>query len=696
MTQISQTNFRRRLAVALALPLLLMSILAGTLIWQVDRLTSVMQWVDHTDQVIAQANYTQKLLVDMETGLRGYLVTGNTEFLEPYQQGREAIAPAFDKLKRLISDNPAQVQRLAQLQTNYQQWNGYAQQMIALRKQGGDYQSYAINAPGKQKMDAIRREVTSFIQTEEGLREMRTRAVQQTTQWLFATRLPLTFGMGGILAYFIRRQLLAVSRSYDRALAVAREQTEALRQSEAAVRRSAERLAALHQIDRDILAAQSSQALVGAALSRMRQIVPCQKAFVVLFDFETDTAQVVASSVNGELNLSEGTALSIGDFVPAEVLQREIRYVEDVAAAESCPPALRRLLSQGAGSYITVPLLVEENVIGELHLVATQKAAFSPEHQEIAREVAAQLAIAIQQSNLREQLQRYTTELEQRVAERTAKLQEANTELEAFSYSVSHDLRAPLRTMQGFTQALQEDYGDKLDSMGQEYARYIVESALQMDTLIADLLAYSRLSRAELQIQPIDLSVVVRQVLSQLDAELRERQAVVTVEEPLPQVMAHRTTLVQSLTNLLINAVKFVQPDVQPQVRVWAEEMSRGSREAEGAGGAGGEQLSSPSSPSSSSSSSSPSSPASPASGASPTKWVRLWVEDNGIGIAAEYHERIFRVFERLHGVETYPGTGIGLAIVRKGMERLGGRVGLESQPDRGSRFWIELPKANG
>jgi signal transduction histidine kinase len=206
--------------------------------------------------------------------------------------------------------------------------------------------------------------------------------------------------------------------------------------------------------------------------------------------------------------------------------------------------------------------------------------------------------------------------------------------------------------MQGFTQALLEDYGDKIDSMGQEYARYIVESAVQMDTLIADLLTYSRLSRTEIQIQPIDLSSLLEQVLSQLDAELRERQALVTIEQPLPQVMAQRTTLVQVLTNLLANALKFVKPDVQPQVRVWAEE--RGSRE-----------------------------------------WVRLWVEDNGIGIEPQYHERIFRVFERLHGVETYPGTGIGLAIVRKGMERLGGRVGVESQLDKGSRFWIELPKVS-
>jgi signal transduction histidine kinase len=226
-------------------------------------------------------------------------------------------------------------------------------------------------------------------------------------------------------------------------------------------------------------------------------------------------------------------------------------------------------------------------------------------------------------------------------------LAEAVEELEAFSYSVSHDLRAPLRTMQGFTQALLEDYGDRLDSTGRDYARYITEAALQMDTLISDLLEYSRLRRTEIRLQPTDLTVVTEAVLSQLADQLHKRQAQVNVEAPLPQVMAHRTTLTQAIANLLTNAIKFVESDVQPKVRVWAEERQ---------------------------------------------DWIRLWVADNGIGIDPEHQERIFRVFERLHGVEVYTGTGIGLAIVHKGIERMGGQVGVESQLGQGSRFWVDLP----
>ncbi|HEC33197.1 MAG TPA: PAS domain S-box protein, partial [Chloroflexi bacterium] len=211
------------------------------------------------------------------------------------------------------------------------------------------------------------------------------------------------------------------------------------------------------------------------------------------------------------------------------------------------------------------------------------------------------------------------------------------------------DLRAPLRAMHGFSQALLEDYADRLDPTGQDYARRIVAAAQRMDTLILDLLTYSHLGRAEMRLGPVRLGCVVEQALAALEADIEERGTQVAVEEPLPQVAADHATLVRVVGNLLSNAIRFVAPDVCPRVRVWAEE--RGER-------------------------------------------IRLWVEDNGIGIPPQYHERIFRVFERLHGIETYPGTGIGLAIVKKGVERMGGRVGLESEIGQGSRFWIELGKA--
>jgi signal transduction histidine kinase len=200
--------------------------------------------------------------------------------------------------------------------------------------------------------------------------------------------------------------------------------------------------------------------------------------------------------------------------------------------------------------------------------------------------------------------------------------------------------------MEGFAQALLEDYAGELGETGADYARRVVAAAQRMDLLIRDLLAYSRLSREAVELRPVPLGPAVESAVEPFVEELRARGGVIVVEGPLPVVRAQATMLRQVLANLLANAVTYVPPGVRPHVRIRAEE--RGGR-------------------------------------------VRLWIEDNGIGIAPEHRERIFEVFERLHGTETYPGTGIGLAIVRRGMERMGGRAGVESEPGKGARFWIEL-----
>jgi signal transduction histidine kinase len=194
--------------------------------------------------------------------------------------------------------------------------------------------------------------------------------------------------------------------------------------------------------------------------------------------------------------------------------------------------------------------------------------------------------------------------------------------------------------------------------VGQNYTQRIFFVSQQTDIFIQELLIYSRLSRDEIPLQPIGLASIVTEVLDRLELEIRQQQAQITVEEPLPEVMGNRITLVQVLTNLFTNAIKFVSPEVQPQVQVWADRERGGEGEQENA-----------------------------------ISKIRLWVQDNGIGIAPENQKRIFNPFERLHGSEVYPGTGIGLAIVRKGIKRMGGRVGVESQLGRGSRFWIDLPK---
>jgi signal transduction histidine kinase len=220
--------------------------------------------------------------------------------------------------------------------------------------------------------------------------------------------------------------------------------------------------------------------------------------------------------------------------------------------------------------------------------------------------------------------------------------------LESFVYTIVHDLRAPLRAMQGFSTMLLEEAGASLSERGQEYAKRINHSAKFMDALLKDLLAFSQLSQQQLDFRPVNLEGVVRTTLAQLEKEIEGKNARIEAVPPWPAVRAHEPTLRQVLINLISNALKFVRPGVQPHVRIYTKEDDQ---------------------------------------------TVRVWVEDNGIGIAREFLEKIFQIFLRLHG-DDYPGTGIGLAIVQKGVERMGGRVGGESTPGQGSRFWIELLKA--
>lgn len=264
--------------------------------------------------------------------------------------------------------------------------------------------------------------------------------------------------------------------------------------------------------------------------------------------------------------------------------------------------------------------------------------------------------------------------LEIRVSDRTAELEDVNAQLEAFAYSVSHDLRAPLRAIESFAQILLTDYSPVLDATGEDFLQRIEGSAALMNTLIENLLDYSRLSRSNLPIAPVDLSLIVSEAHTQLGEEIRSKKAIISFE-PLPSVLGHSATLLRVLVNLLSNALKFVTPGVEPRIRIWAQEVEEAPRRREIPPR------------------SVPEAETTRVESDSRTKWIHLWVEDNGIGIASEYHQRIFGVFERLHGVEVYPGTGIGLAIARKGVERMGGRIGVESALGQGSRFWIELRK---
>jgi PAS domain S-box-containing protein len=244
--------------------------------------------------------------------------------------------------------------------------------------------------------------------------------------------------------------------------------------------------------------------------------------------------------------------------------------------------------------------------------------------------------------------------LEDLVDERTAKLQETIQELEAFSYSIAHDMRAPLRSMHGFANLVVEDFSEQLPEEGKSYLRRIASSAARLDRLIQDVLSYSRIVRANLPLQIVDVEALVREIVLSYP-HLHAPGVTIDVQGPVPSVCANVAGLTQIISNLLGNAVKFVKPGETPRVRVWGETVPCSAASKEGTG------------------------------------CIRLWFEDNGIGIPKEWQARIFGMFHRLNPPDAYEGTGIGLAIVRKAAERMGGRAGVESEPGRGSRFWVEL-----
>lgn len=248
------------------------------------------------------------------------------------------------------------------------------------------------------------------------------------------------------------------------------------------------------------------------------------------------------------------------------------------------------------------------------------------------------------------QLELTHQQLEERVAERTTRLRETVADLEAFSYSLSHDMRAPLRAMQGYAHLLKRAFGTELGSQGNEYLERIMVGAERLDHLIQDVLTFSRVARAPLETKSVDLDVLLDGILAAYPA-LRGSNVELQVDKPLLPVRGHEVFLTQCVSNLLTNAVKFTRPGKKPHVRVFTQPTVGG---------------------------------------------VRLCVEDQGIGIAPEDQERIFGIFQRVHSSEQYEGTGIGLAIVQKAVERMGGQLGVESVPGEGSKFWLQLPGVEG
>ncbi|MGH9850589.1 MAG: PAS domain-containing sensor histidine kinase [Blastocatellia bacterium] len=412
-----------------------------------------------------------------------------------------------------------------------------------------------------------------------------------------------------------------------------------------ALRHYVERLKIMREMDRSILAAQSAEEIARVAVRRLRELVPSERVTVVVTGPAPGESTVLAADVDSGRSIEAGKRLPIepyGDLANliAEKLQRGETYLLDVLNVPDPAPAIRELRTTGRRYYFIVPLLAHGELMGSLSLGTDHSNALTGEHLEIAREVADGLAIAVQQARLHEQVGQHAAELEQRVVERTA-------ELEAFSYSVSHDLRTPLLTIDGFSRMLLEDYSDGLDAEGQRLLRTICGNSQNMGRLIDDLLAFSRLGRQEMRPAVINMGELASAVCAELHATASERKLQFALR-PLPPAHGDQAMIRQVWINLLSNAIKFTSPRDVAMIEVGAAEEENDNV---------------------------------------------YYVKDNGVGFEMKYADKLFGVFERLHSDNEFAGTGVGLAFVQRILHRHGGRVWAEGKVGEGAAVYFTLPR---
>lgn len=404
-----------------------------------------------------------------------------------------------------------------------------------------------------------------------------------------------------------------------------------------------------------------ADAAISEALGDIGEFLHADRTYLFEYDFVAETGsnthEWCAEGVSPEIgNLQNLPFELIPDWIGNHRMDKEMR-VPDVQALPT--GHLRDLLeSQGIRSLIALPLTHGERCMGFVGLDTVRSTHDYGEEETTLLLLFAQMLVNIRlRVEAEEQIRGLTEGLERKVIERTAQLetsvqqlQAVNRELESFTYSASHDLRTPLRGIEGFSSLLLDEHSEQLDDQGREYLQRIQRATIHMSTLVNDLLAYSRLQQLPDHIEPLDLAVAVQAVAAPFHDELEARGGQLQVAMcDGAAVRANAQGLAIVLRNLIDNALKFTPAGQAPHIRIEAQTLD---------------------------------------------DRVLLSVSDHGMGFDMKYHDRIFGMFQRLHRQEQIPGTGIGLALVLKAVERMGGRIHAQSTPGQGARFEINLPSA--
>jgi len=708
-TPIDSFSFRRILARNVTMPLVIGVVTALVFVGLIAYLLSALRSVEHSERVIGNANEVMKLSVDLETGMRGYLLTGDETFLAPYKSGKAKIAVEMNTLLELVSDSPIQVDRLRRIRALQGQWLEYAEAVIGQRRNNQEFLARVRQGEGKLEFDEIRREFLTFLSMEQRLRQERADTAEGRTMLAVVVFLILSLGMSGLLAYLGRRELLRLSDIYNEALEQRGKDNDVL-QEQAWLRTGQTELAAhtsgqlaLPQLGRQVLDFLANRLDVAVAtlyvvdddgsLRRTavygfnEQGVKDKQVFKLGEGLVGETARekrlkhikqvpenylTVTSSLGRgaplELVLTpvnnEGTVngvIELGFTHPVSTRAKELLNLIAANVGTSLEAALYRQRLQNVleeTQQLNEELEVQQEELrtaneelGEQSRVLEQSQAHLEEQKaalERSNEQLAVQALSLDQKNMA--IVQAHAQLEARAEE----LQRASRYKSEFLANMSHELRTPLNSSLILSKLLSDNSSGNLTPEQVTFAQTIYSAGNDLLTLINDILDISKVEAGKLELNPeavpFDELLSSMKMLFGPQAQQKKLAFHVSVAPHAPaSLVSDRQRLEQILKNLLSNAIKFTDTGT---VALHVDTDEAGN--------------------------------------------VRFQVQDSGIGIADDQQQKIFDAFHQADGTTSrrYGGTGLGLSISRDLAALLGGSIELSSTPGQGSTFTLILPPA--
>lgn len=585
--------------------------------------------VAHTGVVLNTLTESAKDVVDEETGARGFALTAQEVFLEPYRAGQGKLAANMAQLEHLVQDNPAQERRVQRLKLQINSADQVATQIVARQRKSHAAVDIPLLREGKKCVDAVRSTIQEMQNEEARLlaeRSEKTNRARRLTKVSVILGTIVGLGILSLTWLSLRRQieLAGMARAQVSRFNIELEQRVTERTSELeAINQSLEKeVRARADAEREVR--ESQDRLSGVIGSAMDAIITVDNRQQIMF-FNAAAERMFgcrAAEVIGE---------SVERFLPERFRARHSQHIQRFGETGETSRAMGALGPicgvRSDGEEFPIEASISQVTAGAKKLFTV-----------ILRDIT-------QRKNDEQEIRRLNEDLELRVVQRTAELQAANKELEAFTYSVSHDLRAPLRHINGFTRILVEDFGTSLPEEAQQHLKRIEQGTNRMGRLVDELLGLTRVGRQSLALQVTGLSSIVREVVAMLEPEIEGRQVEWKVAQ-LPFVECDPTLIRQVFQNLISNALKYSRPRSPAVIEIGQIENK-------------GEQA--------------------------------IFVRDNGVGFSMKYVDKLFGVFQRLHRSEDFEGTGVGLATVQRIIQKHGGRVWVEAELDRGATFYFTL-----